>query len=58
MPYYGAKIGNFRIWKAKPLEKKINDQIEQEFKVNGIYFKTKWGDIIKFMDGSLIIEKI
>ena len=57
MPYYGANIGNFRIWKAKPLEKKINDQIEQEFKVNGIYFNTKWGDIIKFMDGSLIVEK-
>ena len=57
MPYYGAKFCNFRIWKASIAEKKINDQIKQEFKTNGIYFDSKWGDFIKFADGSLIIGK-
>jgi len=57
MPYYGAKFGDFRIWKASIAEKKMNYQIQQEFTTNGIYFDSKWGDFIKFADGSLIIEK-
>ena len=57
MPYFGAKFGDFRIWKASIADKKMNYQIQQEFTTNDIYFESKFGNLIKFADGSLIIEK-
>lgn len=57
LPYYGAKLGNFRIWKVSIAEKTLNDQIQQDFTENGIYFDSKSKGFIKFADGSLIIEK-
>ena len=57
MPYFGAKLNDYRIWKAKLASKKLNDFIQNKYNKNNIYFDEKIGTFIKFSDGSLIIEK-
>ena len=57
MPYFGAKINNYRIWKARVSTEEENWKIQNEKANNGICIASIYGDFIKFADGSLIIEK-
>ena len=56
MPYFGAEYDKYKIWKAKILDIHTYNQFYSFFS-NGIHFNTKLGDIIKFDDGILLIEK-
>lgn len=57
-PYFGAKLYDYRIWKANIASKELNKFIQNKYNDNDIYFNEKIGNFIKFNDGSLIIEKI
>ncbi|MCF6212563.1 MAG: methionyl-tRNA formyltransferase [Flavobacteriaceae bacterium] len=56
-PYFGARLNDYVIWRAEIADKKLNFNIQNEFKKNNIYFDNKYGNFIKFKKGTLIIKK-
>lgn len=56
-PYLGAKFNTYRIWKARLATIEANHFIQTKYKDNNLFFDRKFGTIIKFSDGSLIVEK-
>lgn len=52
MPYHGAQIENLIVWEAHP----CNDNIKVSLEL-GVHIGTEIGDIIKFKDGILFIDK-
>lgn len=57
MPYFGAELEGYKIWKSRIADNNILNNIQDEFYSLGIHFGTKFGDFIKFEDGVLIIDK-
>lgn len=57
-PYYGARLDNYQIWKVSLATKKEHQEIMNTCSDNGIYTENKLGSLIKFTDGSLIINKM
>jgi methionyl-tRNA formyltransferase len=56
-PYYGAQLNDYKIWKANIASKELNKKIQTKYKDNDIYFDERFGTLIKFTDGSLIVNK-
>ena len=56
-PYFGAKLKGYRVWKASKATKEVNQLIQVKYEDNNIYIDKEFGTIIKFRDGSLILEK-
>jgi methionyl-tRNA formyltransferase len=56
-PYFGAKIHNFRIWKASIASRDLNALIESRYSKCDLYFDEDFGAFIKLNDGSLLVEK-
>jgi methionyl-tRNA formyltransferase len=57
MPYIGAQLEGYKIWKSRRANIDILNKIQNEYYEIGIHFGTEFGDFIKFSDGVLIIEK-
>lgn len=57
-PYFGARLNNYQIWKANLATKKEHQEILNIYGDNGMYIDNKLGPLIKFTDGSLILNKI
>ncbi|WP_299120271.1 methionyl-tRNA formyltransferase [uncultured Winogradskyella sp.] len=56
-PYFGARLNQYQIWKASVAPKAVDEKIQSKYKRNDIYFDEVLGALIKFNDGSLIVEK-
>lgn len=56
-PYFGAQLNGYKIWKASIAPNKLNEKIQTKYKENNIYFDKVFGTLIKFTDGSLILNK-
>lgn len=57
-PYFGARLNNYQIWKARLATQKEHQEIVNTYGTNGIYIDDTLGPLIKFTDGSLIVNKI
>jgi methionyl-tRNA formyltransferase len=57
MPYFGAELEGYKIWKSRKADNNISNKIQDEFYRLGIHLGTEFGDFIKFEDGVLIIDK-
>lgn len=57
MPYFGAQLEGYKIWKSRRANTDILNKIQNEYYEIGIHLGTELGDFIKFSDGALIIEK-
>lgn len=57
MPYFGAELEGYKIWKSRKADNNISNKIQSEFYRLGIHLGTEFGDFIKFKDGVLIIDK-
>ena len=57
MPYFGAELEGYKIWKSRIADNNISNTIQNKFFGLGIHLETEFGDFIKFEDGVLIIDK-
>ena len=55
-PYMGAFFGNYRIWKALPLDENTRGKIAGRFKEKGLHFDEDNGAYLIFDDGILLIN--
>ncbi len=56
-PYFGAKIHNYRIWKAAIASRELHVLIESKYTKCDLYFDDDMGTFLKLNDGSLLVEK-
>ena len=56
-PYFGARFDKYIIWRANLAPIELHEKIQTKYKKSGIYFDEIFGALIKFSDGSLIINK-
>lgn len=57
LPYFGAFINDTIIWRARLANDEENQDILKDYDQNGVYDSSKYGKILRLMDGGLIIEK-
>jgi methionyl-tRNA formyltransferase len=55
-PYMGAFFGNYRIWKAIPLDENAKDKISRRFREKGLHFDKDNRAYLIFEDGILLIN--
>ena len=53
----GARLNEYRIWRANLSSKEVNQKINTKYNENGIYFDENYGALVKFSEGSLILNK-
>lgn len=56
-PYYGAQLNGYKIWNAVKASKALDNEIQVRYDANDLYLDANLGMIIKFSDGSLIVNK-
>ena len=57
LPYHGAFLDDIKIYRASIAKGKLKESLLSKYKNNGIYFTKSDGNLLRLMDGVLIIDK-